>query len=521
MKRTKLVAILLCILMVLSVLTACTSKEDKALAEKNETTPVVIGVSRDSVQGSGDAYYCWQGSYVWESLTMNKGGEIISWLATGWDHNDDCTEWTITLRQGVTFTDGEPFNAEAVLANINRWTHGIKSTYTTLSVAKTFPNLESMEATDEYTIVFKFSKPITVLEYNLADYGSPMFSPKCFDAETGVIGDYAVGTGPYVIVDHVEGQYVNLERNENYWGTKGIVKNITLKCITDAETRYSALVSDEVQGLADNGAINMQQAYDLCQARPDDFAMDKTLSHMSEFMIFNYNNEYLQDIRIREALSISLDRELINTALYSGLVTPGYSFLSNQSIFHYDVEGEYNLDKAISLAKEALGDNRIELNMIINSKKANEYNLKAVAEYCKAEWAKLGIDLNISILESAQYTQRQKDGDYDMWLVTAGLNNADPCSTFTQYYSSTGSTNKNYNCGYSNPELDALLAEIPTIPSKEERAAKYVIVQQMLYDDFAGITLNYQVNVNIHSTAIEGYAGQTIGVNLPGIHWVK
>ena len=62
--------------------------------EKNETDEVVIATPRDAVQGSGDAYYCWEGAYVWEALTANNGGVIDPWLAKSWEHNDDCTEWT-------------------------------------------------------------------------------------------------------------------------------------------------------------------------------------------------------------------------------------------------------------------------------------------------------------------------------------------------------------------------------------------------------------------------------------------
>lgn len=68
-----------------------------------------------------------------------------------------------------------------------------------------------------------------------------MYSPNCFDEETGVISDYAIGTGPYKIVDHVESEYVTLERNDNYYGENGKVKTFKIRCIPDAETRVSAI----------------------------------------------------------------------------------------------------------------------------------------------------------------------------------------------------------------------------------------------------------------------------------------
>ena len=97
------------------------------------------------------------------------------------------TEWTFNLRDDAYFTDGVQFNADVCLKNIERWGHGITSTYTTLSIEKSLPNLDKMEKSSDFTVKFTFTQPITTLEYVLSDYGSPMYSPNCFDEETGVI----------------------------------------------------------------------------------------------------------------------------------------------------------------------------------------------------------------------------------------------------------------------------------------------------------------------------------------------
>ena len=292
--------------------TAAEAAED---TEKNETDEVVIATPRDAVQGSGDAYYCWEGAYVWEALTANNGGVIDPWLAKSWEHNDDCTEWTFNLRDDAYFTDGVQFNADVCLKNIERWGHGITSTYTTLSIEKSLPNLDKMEKVDDFTVKFTFTQPITTLEYVLSDYGSPMYSPNCFDEETGVISDYAIGTGPYKIVDHVESEYVTLERNDNYYGENGKVKTFKIRCIPDAETRVSALKSGEVLGLADNGAITMDAAKNLCDT-DSNFEMDSTPSHMTEYIMFNDKNEYLADKRMREAFNLATDRDSICSVIY-------------------------------------------------------------------------------------------------------------------------------------------------------------------------------------------------------------
>lgn len=489
-------------------------------ADRNETDEVVIATYRDAVQGSGDAFYCWQGTYVWESLTTNNGGIIEPWLAESWEHNEDCTQWTFYLRQDAYFTDGVLFNAQVCLENIERWGKGLTSTYTTLSIEKSLPNLDTMEALDEFTVQFTFTEPITTLEYVLSDYGSPMFSPNCFDAETGVISDFAIGTGPYYITEHVDSEYVLLERNDNYYGETGKVKTFRIRCIPDAETRISALKSGEVMGLADNGAITMDAALELCETDAS-FAMDSTPSHMTEYIMFNCANEYLADSRLRQALSLATDKEAICQTLYGGLLEPAYSFLSTQSVFHLDLEGEYDMDQAKALAAEVLGDQTVDLRLLIRSDTASNYNCKAVAEYLQQVYAELGVNLLIEILDSALYTERQQEGSYDMVLSVFGLNNADPTSTFKQYFASDGNSNISLNYNYYNEEVDELIALAPTLIDLEERSQVYDEIQRVLYEDTACIPICYQINVNIHNTAIENYAGRTFGVGLPTISWTE
>lgn len=497
--------------------------QGEAAGDRNEDQEVVIATYRDAVQGSGDAFYCWEGAYVWEALTTNNGGVIEPWLALSWDHDQDCREWTFRLRQDAFFTDGVRFNADVCLENIQRWTHGLTSTYTSLSVQKSFPNLEKMEKVDDYTVRFTFKEPVTTLEYILSDYGSPMFSPGCFDRETGVISDYAVGTGPYKIVDHVDSQYVLLERNDDYYGEPGKVKRFRIRCIPDAQTRVSALKAGEVMGLADNGAITMDAAKNLCDT-DENFSMDSTPSHMTEYIMFNCKNEFLADRRVREALNLATDRESICQVLYNGLLEPAYSFLSTQSVFHLDLQGEYDMEKAKALVREVLdekGADHADMTMIIRSNTASDYNCKAVAEYLKQVYRELGVVIDIEILDSSIYKERQQEGSYDMTLAVFGLNNGDPTSTFRQYFATDGNSNQPLNYNYHNEKIDELVEKAPTISDVEERGKVYDEIQRVLFEDSACVPICYQINVNIHNKAIRDYAGRTFGVGLPTISWTE
>ena len=163
----------------------------------------------------------------------------------------------------------------------------------------------------------------------------------------------------------------------------------------------------------------------------------------------------------------------------------------------------------------------VDMTMIIRSSTASDYNCKAVAEYLKQVYAELGVNINIEIVDSSLYKERQQEGTYDMTLTVFGINNADPTSTFKQYFASEGNSNKTLNYNYYNEKIDELVAKAPTIADVEERSKIYDEIQQELFDDSACVPICYQINVNIHNKAITHYAGKTFGVGLPTISWVK
>lgn len=505
------------------------SKENTSESAKetgrNETDEVILASVRDIVPGEGDAYYVSLSAFVWESLTMDNAGTIEPWLASSWEHNDACTEWIIHLRDDVSFTDGVKFNADTCMQNIERYKHGpLTSTYTSLDIKKTFPDLETMEKVDDYTVKFTFSKPITTLEYALADYGSPMISPECFDAETGAITSTVVGTGRYVIAEHEEDQYAVLERNEEYYGeNKGKVKRFRIKAIPDSETRYSALLSEEVLSLMDNGAILPKAGDELCK-EDERFAMDITKSHMTHYFFLNMEEGPLSDVRMRQAISMAIDREAINESLYGGLLVPAYGILSYQTPFFKEEAGEYNLEKAKELAAEVLQGERWECRVVIRQFKAENYPLKSVAEYCAQVLKELGIDCTIEILDNSVYKEVMASGDYDMDLTTTGLNNADPYSTLEGYLSSKTETGRNqiYHMGYKNERMDELLDEVHGETDADRRMELYGEIQDLGAEELPLIPLFYDVNLNIHNKLITGYTSEYFdGVSLPTIEWAE
>ena len=520
----------LAVIMILSMLTGCGDKEalsnsnqtdtdaDSAQSETeenlNETKELVLGSVRDIIPGDGDAYYVSLSADVWEPLTRDVEGVIEPGLAKSWEHNEDCTQWTFYLRDDVLFHNGEKFNADIVLANVERYKKGpMTSTYVSIDIDKTFPGLISAEAVDDYTVKFTFSEPVPTLDYMVSNYGSPMYHPDCFDAQTGAVTSFVIGTGRYKIKEHVQDQYAVFERNDDYYGDyMPYIKTVRVKCIPDADARYAALKSQEVMALVDNGAILTAQVDELLSTS-DEFDVVMTKSHMTHYLKVNGEKFPFNDVRMRQAVSYAIDRDTINEQLWGGLCTPAYNVLSYRTPFYKDIQGEYNMEKAKQLADEVLQGQTVSVDMIISESRASSYPYKAEAEYLQSELAKIGLDINIKILDSTLYNEARDNGDYNCTLDAHGFNNADPYSNLFGYIGTQGASNVKYHFGYSNAKVDELLAEVKVTADEEKRKEIYNEIQDIAAQELPMIPILYDVNVNVHNKKITGYK------TVPGIEW--
>lgn len=499
------------------------SQTDQKTGETSEESEkqMVLGSVRDMIPGEGDCFYVNLSAQVWEPLVIDNNRTLEPCLAESWEYNEDCTEWTFHLVQNAEFTDGVKFNADVCLQNIERYKKGpLTSTYTSLSIDKSFPNLSGMEKVDDYTVKFTFSEPITTLDALLGDYGSPMISPNCFDPETGEITSTVIGTGRYMIDEHVQDQYATFKRNENYWGENpGKLESYRVNCIPDSEARYSALVSGEIMGLMDNGAIMVDTAVNLTETNKD-FVIEPTKSHMTHYMYVNGSKEYLSDVRLRQAISYAIDRDLLNETLYAGLCYPAYSILSNQTPLYKDIQGEYDLEKAKELAGEVLQGKRLETTMILGKRVVDGYPCKAMAEYIQSALEEIGIDVKIELVDDSVNTERLKSGDYDFCITVTGLNSPDPYATLYSWMDSQGSYVTQYHWNYSNPEVDQLLDQVLNEKDPDRRAEIYGRIQEISAEELPVIPLLYYVNVNVHNKAITGYTSDLFdGVSIPTLEW--
>ena len=488
----------------------------------SETKEIVLVAGRDLSPGEKDPYYSTVILKTWESLIgISNDGEIQPQLAVSWEANPDKTEWIFHLRQGVQFQDGVRFDADAVKENLYRVTHmGYKpSSFYGYLVDRIYPGLVRYEADDPYTIHLYFKKPVPMLLYRMAGWGSAMFSPRCFDRETGDFTEIAKGTGPFKIIDRKADDYTLLEPFDGYYGEKAKAKRIRIKVVTSPEARYSALRSGEAQGVLDLGGLTPLMVREL--EATGKFSVNAAHSSISHYLSVNGGKFPFNDERMRKAINLAIDRDKIVKYYFAGFGTPTRSFLNSTNPFGRVVEPQYNPSEAKRLSNEVLNGQRVEIKMLLPQYGAERYPYKVICEFIQSELKELGLDMKIVMVDGISARKMMKNGEYDLSIGTRGLGNLDPTSLLQEFFTTNGSTNKASHFMYSNPDIDRDFKKLGSTYEISDRRKIYGDILNELLDHPAIVPLVEDENIAVSSKKIAGYDAAVYGVTLDKVHWVK
>ncbi|QTU82481.1 nickel ABC transporter substrate-binding protein [Carnobacteriaceae bacterium zg-C25] len=367
---------------------------------------------------------------IFEGLVINTKDGVKPHLATKWDISEDGLTYTFDLREDVSFSDGEKFNAHAAKANFDALLNNRKRH----AWIETANNIDTVTVKDDYTLVLTIKTPYyPTLEELGMTRPFRFISPKSMkDGNTKDGVSSFVGTGPYVLSEHVANQYSTFTANENYWGDKPKLKTITWKVLPDEQAMLLALQNGEVDLLfgADGDAIDIN-AYKQLEAKGEYMT---TISDpiASRALILNTQNEHLSNATIRLALQHAVDKKSIADGVLNGTENPANALFANTIPYaNVSLEGHvFDLSKAQSLiesqgySKNAEGymqkDGKVlQLTLSYNNQNAQE---KTIGEYIQADFKKIGVKLNLLGEEKQAFFDRQKTGEFDMqYLLSWGV----------------------------------------------------------------------------------------------------
>ena len=459
-----------------------------------------IGLQEDPDVLDPDQSRTFVGRIVYTSLCdklvdITPDLEIIPQLATSWSWSEDGKTLTMQLREGVTFHDGTPFNAEAVKANIER--------------SKTLPesrrksevaSISGVEATGPYEVKISLENPDATLLAQFSDRAGMMVSPTAAEAAGVDFGLNPVCSGPYKFVERIQQDRIVLEKFADHWNADAYeFDRVIFLPIPDTTVRLANLRAGDLD------MIERLAATDLAAAKSDpNLKTEQIVGLGYQGITINVangeraKNPLGQDKRVRQALSLSIDRNALNQVVFEGAFAPGNQPFPPTSPW-YDTRfpvPERDVEKAKALLKEA-GHERLAVEVQV----ANNPVQMQVMQVVQAMAAEAGFDISLTAKEFATLLQDQTAGAYQASQV-GWSGRTDPDGNVHQFQTCEGGINDSKYC---NPEVDRLLNEARTSNEQAKRKASYDAAREILIDDMPIIYLYHPTWIWAMSSKLEGF----------------
>lgn len=424
-------------------------------------------------------------------LKVDFDGQIKPMLAESWERLDDL-RWSIKLRQGVTFQNGEALTAEAVV-----------TAFQYLLAAETPPrglspeNIASIESTDAQTILITTVAPDALIPNRLTGPSYGILAPSAYSSTPPTVR--GMGTGPFVIVDEVPDQSVTLAKNEQYWGGEIQLDEVTILAVPDGEVRATMIRTGEVD-IAEHLPIPQLPILETEQG----LTVIRTAQPRTTTMYLNHKQGPLVDVRVRKAVLHAIDKSALVAAVLEGVGAPAAGpFAPNEVWVNPELTAEaFDPEKAKAFLSEAgLDEGELTLNIWTYPVRSN---LPPTAVAIQQMLADVGIGAEVRIAPYNVLEPTVREGNFDIFIVSRGhlLDNYDPEGFLQADIGCEGSFNLS---GYCNETIDAQLAEARTLVDAEARYAIYRAIQQTIFEDVACIWLDYTEQIYATTDTVVNY----------------
>lgn len=413
-------------------------------------------------------------------LFKEPDGSFSPGLATSWEAVDDTT-WAFELREGVTFHNGEPFTAEAVVYTVER----ILDPETASPIARGFSFITAAEAEGDYRVTVTTDGPQPLAETYFSEL---LIVPPAYFEEVGAeaFAQNPVGTGPYTFVSWQPDVALELRANPDYWRGPADVTELTLRPVPEALTRFSSLSAGE----ADLITSVPPSLTTTVEAAPNAALATVESARVIYIGINTLQAGPLQDARVRQALNYAVDVSAIAEGIFGGLATPTTTLLTSADFGYTDAVSPYPYDpeRARELLAEAGYADGFDVTLgTPNGRYTNDVQ---VAQAVAAQLGEVGVRVTPEVREYGAYV-----GDLfaknapDLFLI--GWGNAPLDADFILYPLLRTDGLLSY---YSNPELDALLDTGHTTLDESVRAAAYADALTIIQAEAPMIFLYKQVD---------------------------
>jgi len=463
-------------------------KQELSLAMASDVVGLSPILTNDSVSSSvNDQMYETLFKRDWET------NEIGPLLATGYETVDENT-WLITLRDGVKFHDGTPFNADAVKFTFER----LIDPETAAPRASLLQMVDKIEVVDDLTVRIITKYPYGAFLAALTHGNSAIVSPTAVE-EYGDLMNNPVGTGPFKLKERIPGESVTLERNPDYWGEPAALDTITYRIVPEAATRVAMLETGEIDVLT-----GVTPEYQTRLSNVPDVTVETRAGTPVSYLGFNHQKSPWDKWEVRKAVQLAVDIESLieireGQAIWSPAVIGPRVFGYKEEIEDY--AWELDPERAMELLAEAGYPDGFETGLMIS---ASDPVTQKMAQIIQENLRAVGIDVEIEEMEWAAYLDATAQPDHDLYILGWTNSTADGSElVYPNLHSdNAGSNNRSF---YMNPTTDELIMRSRQTTDQAERLEILHEANVALIEDVAWVTLSHNSQVWATRNNVKGF----------------
>jgi peptide/nickel transport system substrate-binding protein len=425
---------------------------------------------------------------------------FVPQLATGWSWSPDHLALTMTLRDGVLFQDGEPFDAAAVKFNLDR-ARALPDSLRKSELA----SVSDVAVVDPRTVRITVKQPDATLVAQLSDRAGMMLAPK---ASTGDVGAKPVCAGPFKFVQRIQQDRIVLERFDRYWNKQAIhLDKVIFLPIPDTSVRLANLRAGDVDMIERVAPTDVK----IAKADPElKIYNNAGLGYMQ--LTSNIANGAKaqtpigRDARVRKAFELSIDRDALNQVVFEGLYTPTNQPFPPSSVYHdaaFPMPG-----RDVAKAQALLAQAGVKVPLDVDLMVANNPIGQQVGQIVQAMAEEAGFNVHLLATEYATLLSHMQGGDFEI-AMNAWSGRPDPDGNIHQYVTCKGSQNDGHYC---NPALDAILDHARAADDQGQRQALYDEALGVLGRELPHIYLYFDPRIIVARKTVVGFTPNPDGL---------
>ena len=458
-------------------------KQEEVVKKEGKDITVAVAenfISMDPHDTNDTLSYSAQKTMMEGLVGFDEKMNVVPVLAEEYSANEDATEFTFKLRQGVKFHDETPLNAEAVKVNVDR----LANPENKLKRHSLFSIVKETIVEDEYTVKVVLKEPFGAMINNFAHPAAMMQSPKALEEYGNDVSQNPVGTGPFVFSEWVPGDHLKVVKNDSYWKDGSPkVDSITFKPTPENGSRVAMLQTGEADFIY---PVPSEQAESI--NGQNGIVVENTSSIIVRYLSMNTIKEPYNDVRVRQAINYVINKEAFIKVVMNGYATVQDSIIApNTQFYSQQTPYGFNVEKAKELLKEAGYEDGFTAKLWGAN---NSSSIKGM-EFIQQQLAQIGITVEVVPMESGTRSdkiwsvQNPEDAEIELYYGGWSPSTGDADWGIRPLLGGKDSFPPNsYNTAYyNNEDANDLIAAALATADFDQRAEAYVKVQKLLWDE--------------------------------------